>query len=108
MKIQDPLVARKNVDLQYLIDKSTNLKSSELKRPLSCRQQSSEDDQVTTAKSYKCSEPQRFLTTKEACKHLKCSRSTLFSYRSQGLIKSWSRKKEGLLRWCTSELDGFN
>lgn len=44
------------------------------------------------------------LTTQEACKFLRCSRVTLWTYAREGILKPWQRKKRGLTRWPKSEL----
>lgn len=49
-------------------------------------------------------EDNSLLTTREACKFLRCSRVTLWTYAREGILKPWQRKKRGLTRWPKSEL----
>jgi excisionase family DNA binding protein len=48
-----------------------------------------------------------YLTTKEACKFLRCSKSTLWNYAKEGKLKQWQKKRRGMTRWHISELEGI-
>jgi excisionase family DNA binding protein len=45
-----------------------------------------------------------YLTTKEACNFLRCSKSTIWNYVRAGLLKPLQWKKRGLTRWRISDL----
>jgi hypothetical protein len=53
---------------------------------------------------FESKEENSLLTTQEACKLLRCSKATLWTYAKEGIIKPWQRKKRGLTRWPISEL----
>jgi hypothetical protein len=50
------------------------------------------------------SEIGQFLTTKEACLILKCSKATLLNYKKAGILEPWQKKPRGLTRWSLEEL----
>ena len=50
----------------------------------------------------------RFLTTKEVCGYLKCSKKTLENYVKQNLLKPFQLKKRGMVRWPIEQIERFS
>ncbi len=50
----------------------------------------------------------QLLTTQEACKFLKCSKTTLLSYKKAGILRPWQPFPRGLTRWPIEDLKKLN
>lgn len=50
----------------------------------------------------------QLLTTQEACKFLRCSKTTLLSYKKAGILRPWQPFPRGLTRWPIEDLKKLN